>query len=179
MWLGGLSVKKGGRFFKFDIRVETPKGVLWCVYIQRPEVKGEVAAGMSNDIGDNQPNKSVQELTPAIKMSIEWARAILGHSSEGKTQQTAAALGILITRGALKTCESCARLCILDFFRSGLASFSGIRRILRIPSDSAEHTSELNLPGKDYLSEIRRNPAGIRKEGQMNWYLVPRVTNIQ
>jgi len=31
----------------------------------------------------------------------------LGHSSKGKTCKTAAALGILITRGALKTCESC------------------------------------------------------------------------
>jgi hypothetical protein len=29
----GLSVKKGGRVIKFDIRVETPKGVLWCAYI--------------------------------------------------------------------------------------------------------------------------------------------------
>jgi len=63
---------------------------------------------MSDDRGDNQPNKSVQELTQAIKMSIERAHAILGHSSKGKTRQTAAALGILITRGALKTCKSCA-----------------------------------------------------------------------
>ena len=62
---------------------------------------------MSNDRGNKQPNKSVQ-LNPAIKMSIEQAPAILGHSSKGKTQQTAAAIGILITRGALKTCESCA-----------------------------------------------------------------------
>ena len=64
---------------------------------------------MSDDKGDNQPNKSVQP-NPAIKMSIKQAHAILGHSSEGKTQtrQTAAALGILIARGALKTCESCA-----------------------------------------------------------------------
>ena len=64
---------------------------------------------MSDDKGDNQPNKSVQP-NPAIKISIKQAHAILGHSSEGKTQtrQTAAALGILIARGALKTCESCA-----------------------------------------------------------------------
>ena len=62
---------------------------------------------MSNNRGDNQPNISVQ-LKPAIKMSIERAHAILGHASKGKTQQTAAALDILITRGALKTCESCA-----------------------------------------------------------------------
>jgi hypothetical protein len=104
----GLSVEKGGRIIKFDIRVETPKGVLWCAYIQRSgSEEGEVAAGMSDDKGDNQPNRSVI-LNPAIKMSIDRAHAILGHSSEGKTRQTAAALGILITRGALKTCESCA-----------------------------------------------------------------------
>jgi len=66
----GLSVKKRGRRIKFDIRVETLKGVLWCAYIQRPESKGEVAAGMSDDKGDNQPNKSVQP-NPAIKMSID------------------------------------------------------------------------------------------------------------
>ena len=62
---------------------------------------------MSNNKGDNQPNKSVQP-NSAIKMSSKQAHAILGHSSKGKTQQTAAALGILIARGALKTCESCA-----------------------------------------------------------------------
>jgi len=83
---------------------------LWCAYIRRPEDKGEVAAGMSNDNkGDNQPNKSESvKLNPAIKMSIDQAHAILGHSSEAKARETAAALGILITRGALKTCESCA-----------------------------------------------------------------------
>ncbi len=56
---------------------------------------------MSNDKGDNQLNTNVQ-LNPAIKMSIDRAHAILGHSSEEKTRQTAAVLGILITRGALK-----------------------------------------------------------------------------
>ena len=64
--------------------METLKGVLWCVYIRRPESEREVAAGMSDDKGDNQPNISVQ-LNPAIKMSIDRAHAILGHSSEGKT----------------------------------------------------------------------------------------------
>jgi len=88
----GLSVEKRGRVIKFDSRVETPEGVLWCAYIQRPEDKGEVAAGMSNDKGDNQPNKSMK-LNPVIKISIDQAHAILGHSSKGKTQETAAALG--------------------------------------------------------------------------------------
>ncbi len=63
----GLSIEKGGRIIKFDIRVETPKGVLWCAYIRRSESEeGEVAAGMSDNKGDNQPNTSVQ-LNPAIK----------------------------------------------------------------------------------------------------------------
>jgi len=81
----GQSVKKRGLIIKFDIRVETPMGVLWCAYIQRPEDKGEVAAGMSNiNRSDNQPNKSVK-LNPVIKMSIDRAHAILGHSSQAKT----------------------------------------------------------------------------------------------
>ena len=71
---------------KFEIRVETPKGVFWCAYIRQPESEGEVAAGMSDDRGDNQHNKNMQ-LNPAIKMSIEQAHAILGHSSEGKTHK--------------------------------------------------------------------------------------------
>ena len=35
----GLSVEKGGLIIKFDIRVETPKGELWCAYIRQPESK--------------------------------------------------------------------------------------------------------------------------------------------
>ncbi len=50
----------------------------------------------------------MQELTPAIKMSIEQAHAILGHSSKDAMRQTAAALSMLVTRGALKTYKSCA-----------------------------------------------------------------------
>jgi hypothetical protein len=42
-----------------------------------------------------------------------------------------------------------ARLCIPDFFLFRTGSFFGIRRIPWILSDSAEHTSELNLPGQD------------------------------
>ena len=66
----GVSVEMGGRVIKFDIRVKTPKGLLWCAYIGQHESKREVAAGMSNNRGDKQPNKCVQ-LKPAIKMSIE------------------------------------------------------------------------------------------------------------
>jgi len=94
----GLSVQKGRRVITFDIRVETQKGLLWCAYTKQPESKGEVSAGISSGRSDNQPNESVQELTPSIKMSNEQAHAILGHASEGATRRTAAALGMLITR---------------------------------------------------------------------------------
>jgi hypothetical protein len=63
---------------------------------------------MSNNKSINQPKESVQELTPAIKIKIEQAHAILGHSSKETMRWMAAALGMGITRGTLKTCKSCA-----------------------------------------------------------------------
>ncbi len=104
----GITVEKGTQVIKFDFRVETPKGVLWCAYIKQPESNGEIAAGMSNNKSINQTKESVQKLTPAIKMNIERAHAILGHSSKETMQRMAAALGMGITRGTLKTCKSCA-----------------------------------------------------------------------
>ncbi len=62
---------------------------------------------MSDNKIANQPNKSVQELTPTTKMSIEQAHAILGNSCKDATRQTAAALSMHITSDALKTCRSC------------------------------------------------------------------------
>jgi hypothetical protein len=41
-------------------------------------------------------------------MNIKQAHAILGHSSKDTTHWTSAALNMLVTRGTLKTCESCA-----------------------------------------------------------------------
>jgi hypothetical protein len=100
----GITVQKGSRVIKFDIKVKTPKGVLWCAYIKWPEANGEIAAGVS----DNQPKEIVNVLPPAIKMNIKQAHSILGHSSKDTTRWTAAALNMLITRGTLKTCKSCA-----------------------------------------------------------------------
>ncbi len=45
----GITVEKGSRVIKFDIRVETQKGVLWCADIKQPESNGEIAAGMSDN----------------------------------------------------------------------------------------------------------------------------------
>ncbi len=86
--------------------VETLKGVLWCAYIKQPEANREIAAGVS----DNQPKEIVNVLPSAIKMNIEQAHAILGHASKDTTHRTTAALNMLITRGTVKTCESCTIL---------------------------------------------------------------------
>jgi hypothetical protein len=67
----GITVEKGRWVIKIDIRAETPKGVMWCAYIKQTESDRKVAVGMSNNKVNNLPNKSMQELTSAIKMSIE------------------------------------------------------------------------------------------------------------
>jgi hypothetical protein len=67
----GITVKKGSRVIKFDTRVKTPKGVLWCEYIKQPESNEEIAAGTSDNKSINQPKENVQKSTPSIKMNIE------------------------------------------------------------------------------------------------------------
>ena len=105
----GITLEKNGRVIKFDMRVETPKGVLWCVYIKRNDADGELAAGLSDENMDSESiQKDVKVLEPILKMHIGRAHAILGHASEDATRKMAAALNMLITRGGLKTCEPCA-----------------------------------------------------------------------
>ena len=59
--MDGITVQKSGRIIKFDIRVETPKGVLWCAYIKQPESESKVAAGMIDNKVDNQTINSMKE----------------------------------------------------------------------------------------------------------------------
>jgi hypothetical protein len=54
----GITVQKGGGLIKFDIRVETPKGVLWCAYIKQQESENKVAAGMIDNKVNNQTIKT-------------------------------------------------------------------------------------------------------------------------
>jgi hypothetical protein len=44
-----ITLEKNGRVLKFDMRIEPPKGVLWCAYIKRNNGNGELAAGLSNE----------------------------------------------------------------------------------------------------------------------------------
>jgi hypothetical protein len=105
----GITLEKNGRVIKFDMRVETLKGVLWCMYIKRNDADGELAARLSDEKMDSESiQKDVKALEPTLKMHIGRAHAILGHASEDATRKMAAALNMLITRGGLKTCEPCA-----------------------------------------------------------------------
>ncbi len=58
---------------------------MWCAYINQPEPESKVAAGMIDNKVGNQTVKSVKELTPGIKMNIEQAHAIFGHTSKDIT----------------------------------------------------------------------------------------------
>ncbi len=49
---------------KPNIRVETPKGVLWCAYIKRHDAENEVATEASDVIIDSPSVKDVKEISP-------------------------------------------------------------------------------------------------------------------
>ncbi len=87
----GITVQKGGQIIKFDIRVETPKGVLWCAYIKQLQPESKLAAGMISNRVSNKTVKSMKELTLAIKMNFEQAHAILGHLSKEKVADSSSA----------------------------------------------------------------------------------------
>ncbi len=99
----GITLEQNGRVIKFDMRVETPKGVLWCAYIKRNDSDGEVAAGSSDNRLDTKPvEKSEKVLEPVLKMHIRRAQAILGQASKDATQKMAVVLNMLTTCGGLK-----------------------------------------------------------------------------
>jgi hypothetical protein len=74
----GITLSKGDQKLTFDIPIETPKGVVYAIYINRSEVAA-----------------------PALPttMSIEKAHHLLGHQSEDATRKTAKSLGWTITKG--------------------------------------------------------------------------------
>jgi hypothetical protein len=87
----GLSLVKNGICISFDIRVDTPEGVLWCVYLRRPIEE-----------------QAIIQMDTSMKMNMSKAHALLGHMSEVLTRKTAENLGWTITRGGMSPCESCA-----------------------------------------------------------------------
>jgi hypothetical protein len=82
-----LCLKKGDKEVRFDIKIPTPKGAIYCMYFRRG---GEVAAVASDQ-----------------KLDLQTAHRRLGHCGEDMTRATAKALGWNINPGSLGPCLAC------------------------------------------------------------------------
>jgi hypothetical protein len=74
----------------FDIKIPTPKGVLFAMYLKRDS---EIA-GAGADV--------------KVKMSVTQAHDKLGHCGEDMTRKSAKLLGWELLPGNMKPCEACA-----------------------------------------------------------------------
>ena len=83
----GITLKKGENILAFHIPIETPKGVVYAMYVRRSEISN-----------------------PALvtTMNVEKAHCLLGHQSEDTTRKIAKHLGWTIVRGGLSTCLPCS-----------------------------------------------------------------------
>ena len=87
-----MEYSKDDMSLKFDICINTPKGMVLATRLKRTAVATKVG-------GASATTKAV---------SIKTAHEQLGHLSKDATRQVAKQLGWLITKGSLKACESCA-----------------------------------------------------------------------
>jgi hypothetical protein len=85
--LRGLTLSKDGNEIRFDIRIETAKGVLWAGWMKR---------------------KTVEINATAVSLSIKQAHLRLGHLSEEATRKASKALWWKLTAGSVAPCEDCA-----------------------------------------------------------------------
>jgi hypothetical protein len=107
--LGGnadaIWLSKGDIEIKFDIKIPTPKGVLYAMYHQR---NTEIAAPTTTT--PNAAAATVGAVIPTPKrMSVKKAHDMLGHVNEKAVQKTVTALGWELTRGTLGVCGTLHR----------------------------------------------------------------------
>ena len=119
---------KGDQTVKFDFRINARQGCIWAGYFQRCEAEGDeistikVQAGDSADDSVSQAVKTVKIVKnsvdsstvggaakKSVKMTVQKAHQMLGHSNEAATRKTAKLLGWTLSPGELKVCESCAK----------------------------------------------------------------------
>jgi len=74
----------------FDIVIPTPKGMLYAMYLKHDTD----IAGISADV--------------KVKMTVQQAHSLLGHSNEEATHKSAKALGWDLKPGDLQPCAACA-----------------------------------------------------------------------
>lgn len=88
-----LMYEKDGQKLIFDIKINTPEGMLFAARLRRTatEIGGAQATGNQNKI-----------------LNIKDAHEQLSHIHEDDVRKTAAALGWTLAKGTLGACESCA-----------------------------------------------------------------------
>ena len=86
-----ITLEKNGVVLTFDIKVRTPKGIVYCAKFER-EIELCNASATRN-----------------AKVSIGLLHQQLCHCGEDLARKTAKVVGIEITRGNLKVCEACAK----------------------------------------------------------------------
>ena len=91
-----LSSPDGACNMRFDIKITTPNGVLYAIYMKRTHA--EHANVMTNM---NKPEKKT-------KMSVLQAHKKLGHINAWATVQIADSLGWTLTGNGTINCASCA-----------------------------------------------------------------------
>jgi Arginine methyltransferase-interacting protein, contains RING Zn-finger len=93
----GLILTKDGVEVRFDIKISTKSGVLYCALLKRHMVEGDIGAVV---LSNNQDS--------SIRLNIKTAHDRLGHCDEERTRDTARLLNWSITRGTLPPCRDCA-----------------------------------------------------------------------
>ena len=86
-----MVLSNGTNKIMFDIKVHSPKGLIYAMYLKRDAELNNVAA-------DDKK----------LNLTIKQAHEKLGHCSEDLTRQMAKSLGWQIVKGTMMPCESCA-----------------------------------------------------------------------
>jgi hypothetical protein len=94
-------LEKVGNKIVFNLMVPTPKGVVYCMYLNR---HSEMATP-STDTDENAT--PIVAAATATTMSIKQAHAKFAHSNEDDTRKMAKEMDIVITRGTLGPCDAC------------------------------------------------------------------------
>ena len=100
-----LELKKNGKRIVFDIKINTPKGVLFCIHIKRN--RNEEAANVEAD-EVKKAQSYIEKALDGGKVDINKAHELLGHMGEENTRKVCKHLGIDLKKTGFKTCENCA-----------------------------------------------------------------------
>ena len=92
-----IKIKKGGKTLVFDVRINTARGALYFMTLQRPQT--DVAAAVVDDNRRTGPQKPI---------SADTAHQLLGNMSPDATRAAAGRLGWINSPGKQEVCKACA-----------------------------------------------------------------------